>query len=371
MKLAYDNFNVKDFVLDESFQAWVLEPGSAAHTFWPEWLQQHPEKQAAVNKARAIILELYGIGLRQEQTAAEPAPTLLTEASPAEMAAVWQNISATLRLAPPALNEETVPAAAGVISIFSFGNWVKIAAAVTLLIGVGYLFWLRQAPAQKPTVLVYATNFGETKQLTLPDQSVVYLNANSQLTVPARWATTEDRTVELTGEAFFAIRPTENQQKFQVNIAAGAQVEVLGTEFTVTNRPDLARVVLNQGKVKVGLPNLQKSLSGAAVVMAPGDLVQINQQTHQLSKQKVTRPEKYAAFTQNLLEFNDAPLAEVARVLRDTYGYQVSFAPQALATKRLTSSGPGNRVDLLLFIIEKTFNLKVVRKGRRILIQAK
>ena len=72
---------------------------------------------------------------------------------------------------------------------------------------------------------------------------------------------------------------------------------------------------------------------------------------------------------QHKIEFNNTPLSEVARVLQDNYGYKITFVPASLADKRFTSSNPDNRVDLLLFALEKSFNLQVSRKGKRITLK--
>jgi transmembrane sensor len=90
-----------------------------------------------------------------------------------------------------------------------------------------------------------------------------------------------------------------------------------------------------------------------------------------LTKSKIANPGYYSAFTKNLIEFNNSPLSEVARVLQDNYGYKVTFSPASLATKRFTSSTPSNRIDLLLFAIEKSFNLEVLQKGKHISFKSK
>jgi transmembrane sensor len=49
------NFSTKDFLLNESFQRWVLEPDEAAKSFWNDWLATHPEKYEMVIEARIQI----------------------------------------------------------------------------------------------------------------------------------------------------------------------------------------------------------------------------------------------------------------------------------------------------------------------------
>lgn len=50
------NYSVKDFVLNESFQKWILEPDEEVKTFWEGWLNAHPSKTELIREARSTIL---------------------------------------------------------------------------------------------------------------------------------------------------------------------------------------------------------------------------------------------------------------------------------------------------------------------------
>lgn len=361
--MNYQHYRFQDFMLDEGFQKWVLESDAQAYSFWANWMLLHPEKEEEISKARKAILALHLAGVRKEAAARGQAPARAQEPTPDEQQAIWEQISLAIA------DQETEAAPAARIIPLWRQTWTRVAAAVLLVMGIGWLFWLRTGSAAGELV-TYQTAYGQTRQLLLPDGSTVFLNANSRLTFAPDWAGRQNREVSLSGEAFFAVKPERKPRKFKVQLSGGAQVEVLGTEFTVTNRPSLTRVVLNQGKVQVGLADGQKEKAlRAAATLAPGDLVEIDRRQNRLTKSRVTRPEDYSAFVQHVIEFNDSPLAEVARVLRDNYGYKVTFLPASIANKRFTSSNPDNRIDLLLFAIEKSFNLQVIRKGKHITIR--
>jgi hypothetical protein len=57
-KSDFSNHLVNDFILDESFQQWVLNPDKASDLFWKEWLRTHPQKAEVVKEARHIIENL-------------------------------------------------------------------------------------------------------------------------------------------------------------------------------------------------------------------------------------------------------------------------------------------------------------------------
>lgn len=375
--MKYQNYRFKDFILDEQFQQWVLIPDSDANLFWINFLQKHPNKQLEITKAKAAILELYFAGLRKEQTFVSKKSVLAATPTIEKVNTTWENITKAIKapMAEPFVDHTATTPTSRIIPIFSFGKWTKIAASILLIIGFGAIFWLKQTPVLKEAEVTYTTSFGETKKLTLPDNTKIFLNANSQLTTAKHWSANKDREVKLAGEAFFSVVHTKNHRKFKVTLPKGARIEVLGTEFTITERPAVSQVVLNKGKIKVEVGSQSKSPSSdkqvTSAIMVPGDLIEIDRIQGKLSRRKILDPEHYSAFTKNIIEFNNSPLSEVARVLQDNYGYKVIFLPASMANKRFTSSNPSNRIDLLLFAIEKSFNLKVIQKGKHITIQTK
>jgi len=367
--MNYTNYDSNDFVLDEQFQAWVLDPDDETNLFWENFIQQHPEKQPEIKKAKKAILALYFAGIRKEQAFIKKVPSFKAEPSINDANAVWENILQGIR-EPATDHPITVSQSTDkVIPIFSFTYWAKIAASILLIITIGAIFWLQQQSDTTAEEITYATTFGETKQLTLPDNSKIFLNANSHLTVAKNWATDTDRKVKLDGEAFFSVVHTKNHRKFTVALVKGAQIEVLGTEFTVTERPSLSRVVLNKGKVKITVSDKKAAPSKKEAVMAPGDLAEVNWPSATITKTHTDDLAMYIGFTQGQLIFKETPLLEIARLLKDNYGYKVKFLPADLAQKQFTGSSPSNQVDLLFKAIEKAFNLKVIKKGRNISIE--
>lgn len=52
------NYAVKDFVLNESFQKWILEPDEEVRAFWEGWLNEHPIKTELILEAKSTILSI-------------------------------------------------------------------------------------------------------------------------------------------------------------------------------------------------------------------------------------------------------------------------------------------------------------------------
>src|SRR5690606_4200493 len=119
----------------------------------------------------------------------------------------------------------------------------------------------------------------------------IILNGNSRISYKKRWGMNGVREVILNGEAYFAVSHTVNQQKFIVHTSDGVHVEVLGTEFTVSNRPHKTRVVLNSGTIQLNIKDQQIE---EKFTMLPGDLVEFEDSPLNYEKRKVN-PEVYSS----------------------------------------------------------------------------
>src|SRR5690606_11130056 len=99
--------------------------------------------------------------------------------------------------------------------------------------------------------LSMTTPKGGTYQLTLPDGTHIWLNANSTLQYPSRF-TGANRDVNITGEAYFSVAK-DASRSFRV-VSKGQVIEVRGTEFNVSAYPDddETKTTLVVGSVRLG-----------------------------------------------------------------------------------------------------------------------
>ncbi|MFK7979235.1 MAG: FecR family protein [Saprospiraceae bacterium] len=130
----------------------------------------------------------------------------------------------------------------------SSNRWLGWAAAAVVALAVGFWF------TAQPTIatidqLAANTQYQEQKTITLADGTKVWLNGNSQLSYPASF-TGEQRSVQLTGEAFFEV--TKNPNQPFVITTDKTKVTVLGTSFNVRAiiAENATEVVVKTGKVR-------------------------------------------------------------------------------------------------------------------------
>lgn len=337
--MHFQNFTIEDLILDPAFIKWVKSPIKEEGSLWIEWASLNAENKEIIQQAKEIILEL---------SRDEDAPVQH------ELAELWTRISASNDL----FDEHQLKKGKGRTIIGFIKSWQRVAAVLTALLFVSVV-----------TLLVlnrkveFQTAYGEHKSITLPDGSVVILNANSTISYPSKWDTETAREIWLKGEAFFSVTHKKNSQKFIVH-TNDLDVQVLGTKFDVNTHREKTRVILNSGKVKLYLVNQQNK----EVDMKPGEMVDFAPKQQRLSK-KAVEAAKYSSWVDKKLVFEESTLKEIAALLQDNYGYKVRFSTSDLEQLTFTGTIESENIDLLFNILQKTFNISIIKKeGKNIIV---
>ncbi|MGW8123724.1 FecR family protein [Roseivirga echinicomitans] len=156
----------------------------------------------------------------------------------------------------------TAPKAEKIIPLYR-SYWIGIAASLILAIGAFFIF--KTTGGVQETIIT--TSLAEARTVYLPDSSVVYLNAGSQISFSEQeWQ--EERTLTLSGEAFFEVIKGSD---FTVETKLG-DVVVLGTSFNVKERNKILEVTCKTGKVKVIVKP-----SGESIVITPESKLTVNE----------------------------------------------------------------------------------------------
>ena len=337
--MEYRQFSAVDLATNPAFIAWVTHPNATNSAFWENFLTQNPDRAAVVEAGRQLLL---GFHLNP------PTPSVGSQKQ------VWLKIKAETKL-----GEDRKPA----IWLGRFiGNRPVIRyAAVFMGVLVLAAFWFWNADGTAPTR--YATDKGETKTITLPDNSTVVLGPNSSLAFVGDWTPEHPRELKLEGEGYFSVTHQQNQQKFIVQTARNLRVEVLGTQFTVAERATKTQVVLNAGKVALYLNETVSPL-----LMKPGELIDVPRiNTRQITRRTV-KPEVYSAWTDNKFVFEDTSLGEVGTMIESEFGQKMVFAGDSLKALRVTLRLPNRNLDLLLASVAEIHDLTIERKPGLILV---
>ncbi|HEV2354711.1 MAG TPA: FecR domain-containing protein [Puia sp.] len=243
----------------------------------------------------------------------------------------------------------------------------------TFVLFAALVFWLdkrephgnRGLAGDRPAAVTneVRTANGFRTHLTLPDGTLVWLNAGSRLAYASNYNVSR-REVSLTGEAFFDV--AKNSQRPFLIHTDRIDIQVLGTSFNVKSYPSdkTTETTLIRGSLEVslknrpgeniilkpneklvvgsdpGLPavgNLRRVAgpgSSRPVVSSSQPLVSIGQPTYEASTGSIIE----TSWVDNKLTFKEESFADLARQMERWYGVTIRFADPALGQLAFTGS---------------------------------
>lgn len=244
----YATYAAEEFALDDMFMRWIQHPeDDEIDLFWQTFTRQHPYQQPVITEARRLVLEC-----------SVPMQGALTQD---DMSNVWQRIRVSLQeldgIRPLQPNVRTV------VGWWYFGR--TVAAALGLLLFVGWGFWISQSEHLK----TIRSGSAEGRVVRLPDGSYAQLQPNSQLEFAQQWVAETPHAVWLQGEARFSVVRRPKTTTFRVH-TSDVTVEATGTEFWVGQQAEGTRIGLQAGSLTLLLNDDERR-----VTMNPGDSLEV------------------------------------------------------------------------------------------------
>ena len=336
----YKSFDEEQFAADEYFQQWVLSADGTTDAFWQSYLNLYPSQNDAVRKARRLVEELADNDYNLQPLSRE------------EKAAIKQNIFDRLQI------EEQVPVIA-----YRKRSYTWLAAAAVALVAVVSSFLLFFQPAKEETksLMVMVSNVTERKEITLPDSSVVILNAGSSLKYNDDFLNQPQREVFLEGNAFFKVKKEIDQRRFIVHTKS-LDVTVLGTQFNVDARSSAIEVGLTSGKVKITRPG-----NAGDAFMLPGEKIKLDTTDHSLVK-TMFDAKLYSAWTEDKWRFQQTTLEEVAALIGQYYNIVPEFKNEKYKQLRINAVIPVTNLDQLTQVLSKTLHIQIQQVNERMII---
>ena len=340
---SYHNFEPEDFSIDPNFIRWVSKEDQSQDFFWQAFLKKYPEKKNDIDLARSIVINT---GLYFSKNISETPSPKMPVGLENKIEQAFQK------------NKQILPL---FYSRHNRRRFAKYAVAASLV----FLFsWLSLLVIENTNEINtdYYTGNAEWKRITLPDGSIVELNANSHLSVLKDWSKEGDRKVWLRGEAFFKVKkiPSTNA-KFFVQ-TKDLEVEVLGTSFNVNTRTQKTNVFLEEGKVVLNLDKTNKK------TMLPGDQISYSQKNNVFKKTVFKKEKKHSNWKNGVMTIQDKSLEYILTEIETIYGLDFILNSKSLKTMEGSLSIPVDNLPITLAIIERTLNVKVERYDKQIFI---
>lgn len=245
---------------------------------------------------------------------------------------------------------------------------VKVLAVAASIVIVAGFIWFSSKPAKDKkmagveTLTKKFTERKEQKYLLLPDGTQVWLNAASSFQFPDEFKS-DKREVYLTGEAFFDVKHAD-KIPFLIH-TRNITTTVLGTAFNIKAYSDQKEIMVSvtRGKVKVSRDDK------LVAVLTKGEAVKINNVTEQVI-QKDVAVENIAGWQQGNLVYDDAPLEDIVKDLRNVFNAEIIIEDTALNKLSInTSFSRDIGAEKAMNILGRLINKKIVNQNGTLIIK--
>ncbi|KAA9357026.1 FecR family protein [Larkinella humicola] len=236
------------------------------------------------------------------------------------------------------------------------------AVAATVVLLSGLLWFFTKETETVPVAQVAAVTADQKIEKILPDGSRVLLNRDSKLTYPESFAG-DSREVELTGEAFFDVKP-DPTKPFRIQVR-NTTVQVLGTSFSIRAYTADVRVAVRTGKVKFSTKAKEVTL------------VKDEQAVFDAKKDTLIKALRFdanaMAFKTGRLVFDREPLSKIVETLNEVYHADIHLADERLGRCEFTSTlaFENEKLEKVLSITAEAMDLLIKRDGNRITLEGK
>lgn len=359
--MKYVDFEMEDFVLDDSFQNYCLGKNQDDVVFWEEWIQRYPEKAETTRLAKEVYISLSGNHNAGQFTADRN-----------EFAKIIENHLSAISLNSPA--EPIKP-----INHTPLGK-IAVYGSVAAAIIIGGIFFtkfgdfistksgLKHLPADQITKV---SKQGERKSFQLPDGSIVMLNAESVIHIDEDF-NMKNRELTLEGEAYFDVAH-DASRPFIIHTDK-MDIKVLGTIFNVKAYPgdNNTETSLIKGSVEISLhsnkskkillhPNEKIVLSNTkdkaevnnnsnidfknnTVKNSSGAEYEITRLTYDKKNDAITE----VSWTKNRLAFNNCSFESIAKDLERWYNVKIIFTDEKVKAYKFTATFDQKNIERVL-----------------------
>lgn len=256
----------------------------------------------------------------------------------------WQKVAS--RINPVIQKKEKSPP-----EIFHFRPLLKIAAVFA---GIIVAIWIyNNNQAARAEFITYQTLSKETKNLTLPDGSKVWMNEHSSLRFDKNF---ESRIVHLVGEAFFEVQKMEDS-KFEI-LTGETKTTVLGTAFNVRAYPDEPQVEVTVANGKVLFEDAISRQKEQKVILTKGDSGIFEKENEKISKVENAISNANAWKTRQL-DFKDARLSEVISVMERYFDIEIQTVNNELLDCPFTGVYQQPEIEQMIKVLEFSLNLEI------------
>lgn len=242
----------------------------------------------------------------------------------------------------------------------------QIAAAILLPIFIlGSVYFYRENSSIMSEEMFINTGKGERASITLPDGSVVSLNSDSRLGYLPRNYNKKVREITFSGEGYFQVFHNE-ETPFFIN-AKGLQVKVLGTTFNLSVREneDTAELSLEEGKVVLVSMRNKKTAT-----LSKNQKAILDHHTGEITVVTDENILDVSAWRRGDMIFRNTDLSQIISMLEENYNISITINCKQYLNDQFTGILPTNNLNEALEILEYSYGVKAIIRGKEVIINA-
>ena len=246
-------------------------------------------------------------------------------------------------------------------TLYKFISRAAVLLLPLFMLATAFLYHLYTSKSDD--IVCVTTASGERASVTLPDGSVVHLNALSSLNYRAGDFSSSQRQVDFSGEAYFDIAHKDNST-FRVR-GTDYLVTVHGTAFNLTDKmADKVVLALDSGSVSfAAIPN------GSRADMKPGDISVLHRDTRLITTTHQGDLRGVSSWKSGELSLRHVPLSVLFQRLADAYGLAVDLRINPDTNGTFTGVLPTGNLNEALDIIEQLYHIKCTVDGKSIIVE--
>ncbi|ARS40376.1 hypothetical protein CA265_12200 [Sphingobacteriaceae bacterium GW460-11-11-14-LB5] len=387
--------DLQNLIQDQRFINYCLNTNLADTEYWEKWVSDHPnDKNEIVELKKTVLLLRDHIGNIEAEAQFEKLNNQLSQQNANEpkrrkLLSVWLKVGTAAILAVamgigfywikqsntqvkstytkdigPGRNQATLTLANGKkISLTKANNGLVAAEGGIKITKTAdgqlvYDFSKTTSNGSPSSFNTLSVPIGGQWQVILPDQTKVWLNAQSSITYPTKFNGNQ-RKVKISGEAYFEVAHNK-KMPFKVE-SRGQVVEVLGTHFNIMAYADeeIIKTTLLEGSVKI-FNNRQSQL------LKPGQ--QAVASSNGISLSDYVDVEEAIAWKNGDFQFNENLETIMSKIAR---WYNVEVVYQVKPSSDLTFSGRISRsrnISAILKMLEYNGDVHFKIEGRRVIV---
>jgi len=336
MTIDFQDYTIQDFVWDEDFRHWVLNPDADSDFYWKQWLARNSDRRADIENAIDIVK-----ALKTDESG------LSHEDEDAYIGEIFARI-----------NDKRSRQYKNV-RIKPLVWWSAAACLFIAALLAGFLLFTpssKMAGVNGKSGLVKISNDSDSSKLVaLNDGSKISLDKNAFIEVSPSLEKEKDRKVFLHGNAFFDVAKNEAKPFFVY--ADDITIRVVGTSFKVQSDK-------KQGKLSVGVIS---GIVKVSSVVEKGNIKRVDEviltrnQQVEVGKDKTLKVgivDNPVLSENEFINFayDNVPVYKIFSDFEKGYGVKIQYDSNTIINKTFSGNLEGKTLLEKLNVVCKTLN---------------